>query len=548
MFWLAALSVLGVVALGPQVVLGSFKFKLSNVVQCEPVNITFSGNSANNHSVPKTLTILPIADNAAPIYIPIPNGATNSTGITLSFIPLPANTRFLASLDNIHGPAPVVSDVTGVLNSTSAKSDCFASDFNIASVSAFQFDDTLSQCEPFTVVHTGSAAPTITAFTPQFGFAFPVLGNNVTSDPPLPPGSSSYMMDGVRGVEILLLMDNGASQQTTKLITVDGDSNSPKSCFPTPSAASGKGSKKKSAGLSRGAVLGIAIGASVVVVLAIFMLLYILRARRRARIAPNMSFDPALLNQKWPPDLEERKVDPFGTPPVTARSPLRQQQPGMRFSQQQPDTGFVRDPIYTKEKYSGSIMSDPRSSISSWDQFVPADQRNRGQRGSVSSSRLSMNTLDAQDILQMAYVHQDRSSGGATISHGRATPQPSTAGTNVTTFDVAKPSVARLVSTRRTRRTSDPPDMPVAVSRNNSASTAAIAGLPVGYGPTAYGGLPAFAPSSYATFGGDEEEGRLAGRPAAEGVDGIGGFPIPAFQRSNNPRDTGESWGNVVVQ
>jgi len=537
MFWLAALSVLGVVALGPQVVLGSFKFKLSDVVQCEPVNITFSGNGANNHSVPTTLTILPIADNGAPIYIPIPNGATNTTGITLSFIPLPAGTRFLASLDNVQGPHPVVSDVTGILNSTSesAKSDCFASDFNIASVFAYQFNDTLGQCEPFTVVHAGSPAPKVTMFSPQGG-ALPVLANNA-SDPSLPAGSSSYIMNGFRGFEVLLLMDNGVSQQTTKLVTIDGDSNSPKSCFPVNANASnsntGKGSKKQSAGLSRGAVLGIAIGASVVVVLTLFVLLYILRARRRARTAPSMSFDPALLNQKWPPDLEERKIDPFRTPPVTARSPFPPPQLRSPFSQQQPDTGFVRDPIYTNEKYSGSIMSDARSSISSWNS-------NPGHRGSVSSSRLSMNTLDAQDILQMANVYRDRSSnGGATISHGRATPQPSTAGTNVTTFDVAKPSVARLVSTRRTRHTSDPPDLPVAVSRNNSA---AISG---GYGPTAYGvGLPAFAPSSYATFGGDGEEGRLAGRP--DGVDGIGGFPIPAVQRDR--RDTSDSWGNVVVQ
>ncbi|KAJ7132980.1 hypothetical protein C8R46DRAFT_1048297 [Mycena filopes] len=545
MFLLAVLSVLGVVALGPQVVLGSFKFNISQVVQCEPVTITFSGNGANNHSVPTNLTILPTADNAAPIYIPIPNGASNSTGITLSFIPLPAGTRFLASLDNIFGQFPAVSDVTRVISNSSGtdNSDCLLPGFEVASVFAYTLDESLSQCEPFTVTHAPNVPPNITAFAPELKFGYPLQKSNSTSDT---ANSTSYVMVGVQGLEVLLVMNDGQTQQTTKLITIDGDSESSHSCLPQSSSGSSKGkiSKTKSAaGLSRGAVLGIAIGAAIVVMLALVLLFYILRARRRNRRAPNMSFDPALLNQKWPPDLEERKIDPFRTPPVTARAQQVQQPQHFDIG----SGAFVRDPIYTNEKYAGSIMSDTRASISSWDdQFVPTDRRNnaRGQRGSVSSSRLSMNTLDVQDILQMATVHRDRaSSSGATISHGRATPQPSTAGTNVTSFDVAKPAVARLLPMRR--RTSDPPDMPVAVSRNNSAS-AALSGLPAGYGAPVYGGLPAFAPSSYASFGGDEEEGRLAGRPA-DGVDGIGGFPIPRYT-TNNQRNTSDSWGNVGAQ
>ncbi|KAJ7245002.1 hypothetical protein B0H12DRAFT_1325437 [Mycena haematopus] len=528
MYLLAYLSVLGVVALGPQVVLGSFKFSLSPVVQCQPVNITFSGKGANNHSVPTTLTILPLLDNAAPIQIPIPNGATNSTGIQLTFIPLAADTRFIASLDDINGPQATVSDVTRVLNSTTGTNDegCFES--NAPPVQFYEVDENLGQCEDFTVTYTTTGAPKVTAFFPLVG-AFPVPQNNVSTSSSN-TNVASYTMDGLREATVMLLLDDQQGhRQTTKLITISGDSSSSNSCFNIPSSKdtnpNAKAGETTSSKLSQSAIIGISVGAAVVGLLAILLLIYMLWARRRNRRVSNMNFDPALLNQKWPPDLEEKKIETYRSPPLTA--------PGAStptFGAQ----GFVRDPIYTNEKYASSIVSDARTSISSWNQFVPMDQRGEPHaRQSISSSRLSMGTVEIQDILQMATVHRTRSSAATTIQ-GRPTPQPSTAGTAMTTFDVAKPAMARLVSTRRSRRTSDTPsmpDVPVTVSRNNSTE-AAIAGVPTQYR------------ASYVSF--DIEGEDNIPRPSDGG---IGGYPIPSFKTSDlRRRDTSDSWGNVGVR
>ncbi|KAJ7147160.1 hypothetical protein C8R43DRAFT_1129933 [Mycena crocata] len=531
MLLLPSLSVLGVVALGPQVVLGSFKFKLSPVVQCEPVSLTFSGSDFNNHSVPTTLTILPLIDNAPPIRIPIPNGASNSTGIQLTFIPLAAETRFIASLDELQGPSgsAKVSDVTKVnaANDTAdAVTTCLGS--GIPQVNFYQFSGDLFQCEPFTVNYDPAItpnAPNITAFNPR-GDSYRVLPND---DSNATPGTASYIMNGEREDTVVLLFDDwNGHTQTTKLMTILGDSSSSKSCLKSDKESSNNNNKKTSSSrISQAAIIGIAVAASIIGLLAILLLIYMLRERRRRRHASDMvEFDPALLNRRWPDgkrsDLYQPSPPPFTPPPPPFSGDF--------------SGDFVRDPIYTDEK-AASVMSDARTSIASWNQFIPEDQRNQqtdgalGRRPSVSSSRLSMNTVDIQNILQMATVHRDRSSGGVPP----VAPQPSTAGTAMTTFDLAKPAVARLVSTRRSRRTSDPPDMPVAVSRNNSAAAAAVAGVPVGYGP-----------SPYVTFGDSDDDDE--GAPNTRQSDGgIGGFPVPVLNQSRN-RDTSESWGNVVVR
>ncbi|KAJ7781703.1 hypothetical protein DFH07DRAFT_764728 [Mycena maculata] len=539
---LASLLVLGVVALGPQVVLGSFKFSLSPVVQCQPVQIAFSGSDSNNHSVPTTLTILPLADNTAPIQISIPNGASNSTGIQLTFIPLPSGTEFLASLDALQESSATVSDVTGVAvsNNSTASANCLESTNSIPQVSFYEFDDIASQCEPFTITYHTSTAPNVTAFSPKGGTTPIMAGNNSEA----PPNTASYIMNVQRQDEVVLLFDDGEGHaQTTKLITIGGDSTSSQTCFnKTKSAkwASDNDSVAPSNSLSQGAVIGIAVAASLVGLFAILGLLYYMRARRRKHRVTVMAFDPYLLNRRWPPD--EKKVDMYQTPPpFTAPPPFS----GGPFA----DPEFVRDPIYTNEKYAASIMSDARTSIGSWNQFVPEDQRSQRTESVVSSSpekrnssasTLSMNTVDIQNILQMATVHRDRSGGSDSgIAHQAYTPeqpQPSTAGTAMTTFALAKPAVARLLSTRRKRTASDM-DMPIsAVSRNNSATAAAITGVPSGYGPTSYMSM---------SYNGDNDDDVLP-TTAGHGVDGIGGFPIPpAFNPERNPRDTGESWGNV---
>ncbi|KAJ7451543.1 hypothetical protein FB451DRAFT_1409638 [Mycena latifolia] len=539
--FLPVFSVLAVVALGPQVVRASFKFSFSSVAQCEPVDISYSGGDANNRSVPTTLTILPLIDNTPPIRIPIPNGAANSTGIRLNFIPLPEGTLFIASLDDISGPLAKVSDVTKIAPPTNPAVDqtCFGT--GPPSVNFYEFNDTVSQCEPFTIGFNTSVAPSIRAFLPRDGSTLvpPVNDTNAT------PGTASYMMNVNRGEEVVLLFDDGAGNlQTTKQITVGGDSSSSSRCFNKKSGNSKSGSSKtSSSALPQAAIIGIAVGASVIGLAAILILLYLYRERRRKRRVSHMQFDPALLNRRWPPDEKQVEAGLYNnTAPMSAPPP---------FSA----GGFVHDPIYaTDENYATSIMSDARTSIGSWNQFVPADQRSeqmqpsqRDSGESRSASRLSMNTLDIQDILQMATVHRGRSRDSG--SSAPEAPQPSTAGT-AATFNVAKPAVARLVSLRR--RTSDPPDMPV-LTRDDSARAAAVEGVPAGYGPSSYNAPSAYnGPTSYMSF--ESDDGHSVNRDDGHSVDhgdgssGIGGYPVPAFRQPANPRDTSESWGNIVVR
>ncbi|KAJ7095704.1 hypothetical protein B0H15DRAFT_67300 [Mycena belliarum] len=526
-----ALSVL--VALGPQVVRGSFKFTLSPVVQCEPVQISFSGSDANNHSVPTTLTILPLQDFALPIRIPIPNGVANSTGIQLSFLPLPADTRFIASLDDINGTLAKVSDVIKVetpSNPATAVATCFGA--GIIPVSFYQLNDTMNQCEPFTITYNTTDPPKIRAFFPRGGSTELPLVNTTTGV----VNTATYTAKVPRNKQVALLFDDGAGHlQTTKLVTIGGDSSSLKSCFKNFGHSKMDSSKMSSRPvLSQGAIIGIAVGAVIVVSFAILILLYCLRERRRRR---RISFDPALLNRRWAPS-EKAAESVFYTvnTPISAPPPFSAVSPWPAAS-----GGFVRDPIYTKEKYASSIMSDARTSISSWHHVLPSD---RGEAArSRPGSQLSINTIDVENILQMATVHRNLS-GVAT-----GVPQPSTAGTGKT-FEVTQPPAARVMGPRR-RGGSDPPDVPTFM-RSDSARAAAVSGIPAGYSnvdasstaPSAFSGPSAYSgAASYMSF--ESDNGHSAADPG--NVDGIGGYPVPAFRQGGH-RDTSESWGNVVVR
>jgi hypothetical protein len=156
------------------------------------------------------------SDNVAPIQIPIPNGASNSTGIELTFIPLPAGTRFVASLDDINGRTATVSDVTKVLNSTTGPDvdNCFGS--SLSPVNFYQFNDTLGQCEDFTITYQTALAPTIKAFNPRGGSVKVPPSTNASTA----PNTASYTMNGFRDFEVVLLLnDTQGNLQTTKLIT-----------------------------------------------------------------------------------------------------------------------------------------------------------------------------------------------------------------------------------------------------------------------------------------------------------------------------------------
>lgn len=210
----------------PQAVLARFKFSLSAVEQCGPVNITFSGNDPSADAIPITFTILPF--NSTPISIPIPNAMTNSSGVYVTFLPLPEGTTFIASLDNAAADnTGKVTDVIKVLPSSTGNTTCLPA--AVANTDRFIFDDSVFQCELFNV----SYDPTIVPRPPSIRSFIPLGGSdriNLTSRPS--EGTASYTMTAEHGTQIVLLFDDGQNhRQTSPLLTVGGDSTSSTQCL-----------------------------------------------------------------------------------------------------------------------------------------------------------------------------------------------------------------------------------------------------------------------------------------------------------------------------
>lgn len=133
------------------------------------------------------------------------------------------------------------------------------------------------------------------------------------------------------------------------------------------------------------------------------MLLFVLRERRRRRRVA-IDFDPSLLEKGPPPE-------PIG---LTA---LRNS-PSPTFREKELSPGFVKDPLYTTEKFLSPTNSSylNRASMASWAQATPEDQKIASSRGDggysshETSDRLSLNSLDIECILNMAAVQSSRSS------------------------------------------------------------------------------------------------------------------------------------------
>lgn len=209
---------LRVLALGTLAVpVYALKFNFTDVQQCEPVVITFSGS--NIQTLPTFLTIIPL--NSTAIVIPLqPNPDLISTGISLSFLPLGADSNFLASLNDGECDTLIpISDLIRVLPSPTQNSSCLPKN-NTLQARHFNMtiDDGVSQCEDFSITYDTSVvfkAPSVRLFNPR-GVSF--LLNNTSDDPE--SGIATYTMNFTRGSEVVLLMDNGASiRETTSLLT-----------------------------------------------------------------------------------------------------------------------------------------------------------------------------------------------------------------------------------------------------------------------------------------------------------------------------------------
>jgi hypothetical protein len=131
------------------------------------------------------------------------------------------------------------------------------------------------------------------------------------------------------------------------------------------------------------------------VLISVFMILFIIRERRRRR-PESIDFNPSLLEKAPSPSPGNDRRSP---------SPLDNEKYGSFGN------GFVRDPPYTAEKFLSPTTSlYPRTSMASWAQATPEDQRFPAARAKETDDRLSLNSLDIEGILNMAAVQSSRSS------------------------------------------------------------------------------------------------------------------------------------------
>lgn len=218
-------------ALGLPVVLANFdSITFSPVTQCGNFTVLFTGGKPPA-ALPLHLTVVPF--NATPISIGIADSDWDNatlTGAAITFLPLSAGTEFIASLDDANGnSAATVSDVIKI--SPANDSSCLPAP-SFRSTQRYTVQQPVSQCQNFAVTYDPSvvtAPPIIRAFVPRnTSFAVNPSG---TIDP---AGQTSYVMDGFRGQQVVLLLNDTAGvQQTAGPFTVGGDSSSSSACLPS---------------------------------------------------------------------------------------------------------------------------------------------------------------------------------------------------------------------------------------------------------------------------------------------------------------------------
>jgi hypothetical protein len=219
--------------------------RFSSIRQCGPFNVTFSGNQPT--ALPLALTVVPFGSPAISISIPLPNpewDSKTSTGVAITFLPYPAGTTFIASLDDAQGQGTgFTSDIIRILQSDDTSCVSTAGE-----VQTYTAEPPFSQCQPFNVTFdpTQAVPPVVRLFVPN-GQA-PLLNQTQVSHD---PGTVSFTMAAFRGQPAVLLFRDGSNHlQSTDLFTVTGDVTSSDDCFPPP--PNDKGSEKpQQAGLSR---------------------------------------------------------------------------------------------------------------------------------------------------------------------------------------------------------------------------------------------------------------------------------------------------------
>lgn len=219
--------------------------RFSSIQQCGPFNVTFSGTQPT--ALPLTLTVVPFGSSAVPFSIPLPDpkwDSKTSTGVAITFLPYPAGTIFIASLDDAQGRSTgFTSDIIKILQSDNTS--CVST---VEKTRAYTAEPPFSQCEPFNVTFdpTQAVPPAVRLFVPN-GQAVRLNQSHELLD----PGTASFTMVAFRGQPTVLLFRDGLGRlQSTDLLTVTGDVTSSNGCFPAPPDG-GDSPKSQEAGLSR---------------------------------------------------------------------------------------------------------------------------------------------------------------------------------------------------------------------------------------------------------------------------------------------------------
>ncbi|ESK95785.1 hypothetical protein Moror_12397 [Moniliophthora roreri MCA 2997] len=428
-------------SLGPQVVLsqssfGFFRLGFAQVDQCQPFAINFRGDGKFN-STPTRLTVLPF--DSVPVEIPVPESTANSTGLNLNFVPFASQTTFIASLDDDRNRSTtLVSDVIKV--EPSQNNSCLSP--SRQSTSPFTIEGgQVSQCEDFTVAYTTPNAPSIRLFSPN-GFSFPLRMTSNSN------GKATYTMTAFRGIQVLLLFDDGnGARRTSPLLSVFGSSSSSTQCFPNFSNFGGKTSPSSS-GVSRGVVIGLSVGGGLVILIAVAMVLFVLRERntRRRQLESRLAFDTSNTANSDPrgrDTIEQKRRISMPLPPL----------PPMVHNTVTYPEGFVKDPPYVSEKYSPTISDYPRTSIS-WEvvdlEAVPRKSY---------STRLS--NMDIERLLNMA-ANQNNSNEVRSLQGAEYPTSPMSPEQQQQTDEVNPAIAVTSQTTDSTIRPRDisPPDVP----------------------------------------------------------------------------------------
>nr|VWO96029.1 N/A [Ganoderma boninense] len=337
-------------ALLPQAAARFASITFSTVDQCGNFTIQFAGGDPPD-ALPLSLAILPL--NGTPISIPLPLDVWNSTsqtGAAITFLPYPANTQFIASLDDANGQgAATVSDVLVINPSKSADASCLPTDAP-PFAPQFSLNGTLAQCKSFTVDFDASkniSSPTIRAVVPK-GVSSPVRETEANAT----GGVDTYLMDVARDSLVLLQLTDSKTghSETTTLLPVLGVS--------TMSNGSDERVTPKVAII----VISVAIG--VIALVAAGMIAWYFFYRRKAQQARKFTkLDEAASPSSAPPPDPEKQMPPVPLPvppriittTATAAmpSPLSPADSGYAAYDQ-----FVQNPSYIRM---GSTLITPTS-------------------------------------------------------------------------------------------------------------------------------------------------------------------------------------------